>query len=335
MYIIGPRKSGKTTFLYKSVVKYNTEEANNEFKIIPTSNFNVEVIKYKSYLFEIWDFAETLSCLNHPSHPQVIIYMIDSIEYSKEMTTTKSRESMAWLLENAYSQIKNTIIITVANKMNNINDDIQDIGITWTNDDRLYKLLKGHDWRLFPCNSSNGEGFDLIFDYLIMKLKDQEQKNAVTPWELLANPHHLHDPEFFLWFQQGRAFLFFDHQSLIRIIYLTIVTRKKHQLLHEQLAALSSINYSETQTLFWVHMVSFALLKSPLLEGQKPDFSLFLKRSKLEEDCWKDYYSQKVFYSERATKEFIPPDKKPLPNAFRPSSLALKGSGLRIDYQIL
>jgi hypothetical protein len=82
-------------------------------------------------------------------------------------------------------------------------------------------------------------------------------------------------------------------------------------------------------------MVSFALLKSPVLEGEDNGFHAFLARCRLDEECWKIYYSQKVFYSENARKEFLPPDKKPLPNAFKSSSLALKGSGLRIDYQVL
>ena len=42
-----------------------------------------------------------------------------------------------------------------------------------------------------------------------------------------------------------------------------------------------------------------------------------------------------LFYSDKGCSEFLPPDKKPLPNAFKSSSLALRGSGLRIDYQVL
>ncbi|KAI9481431.1 MAG: P-loop containing nucleoside triphosphate hydrolase protein [Benjaminiella poitrasii] len=355
IHIIGPRKSGKTTFLYKAYFKYNNhQETDTQFNVIPTPTSNVEVIDYKHYQFEVWDFAEINFCLNHirdtfTAKSRIIIYMVDSVEYGKETVATKVRENMVWLLENCSQALKDTIIITAANKLND-DGDVQDIGLTWTTDTRLLGLLRGHDWRIFPCNAASGQGLDTIFEYIVMKLEHQQsmQQDAVTPWESLPNPHHLNDHEFFVCFQQGRPFLFFDHPSLVRVIYLTIVTQKKHQLLllHEQLKDLllaisdestKSIRYSDTQTLFWIHMVSFALLKSPLLEGENNDFDSFQVRcaSTLEEDCWKHYYSHKVFYSERATYEFLPPDKKPLPNAFRPSSLALKGSGLRIDYQVL
>jgi hypothetical protein len=276
--------------------------------------------------------------------------MLDSSQYHKEAVAKKSRENMIWLLEHFQKQLENAIIITIANKQDISNEmDIQDIAHCWITDKPLMDLLKGHDWRIFPCNSVTAEGLDTIFEYLTTKLNRKSNsidslysiQQLITPWENLPNPYHLSDQEFKHWFYSNKQFLFFDHWCLIRIIYLTMtnsnhVKRKQQQLLlHQQLQQMNSIRYSETQTLFWIQMVSFALLKSPLLEGEKNDFESFLVRCQLQEDCWKLYYTQKLFYSERATKEFLPPDKKSLPNAFKSSSLALRGSQLRINYEVL
>lgn len=55
--ILGSRGAGKTSFLYKSYFKYSTQEPDTPFDVIPTPSHNVEVIPFKSYQFEIWDFA--------------------------------------------------------------------------------------------------------------------------------------------------------------------------------------------------------------------------------------------------------------------------------------
>lgn len=264
--------------------------------------------------------------------------MIDSIEYKKERVSSKVRENMIWLLKNFEKALENTMIITVANKQfNTAAMDIQDIGNSWVNDKELIGLLKGHDWRLFACNSNTGQGIDKILEYITMKLEE----SIITPWDNLPNPNHFDDLEFKQWFYGEKSFLFFDYYCLIRIIYLTIMNGKSSKLtnlfeiLSQQNQDEKSIQYSETQTLFWIQMVSFSLLKSPLLEGEDNNFNEFFSRCKLQQDCWKEYYSFKLFYSLKATKEFLPPDKKSLPNAFKSSSLALKGRHLEIDYQVL
>jgi hypothetical protein len=291
---------------------------------------------------------------------------VDSVETKKDTIASKSRENMTWLLDNFAKQLEDTIIITVANKQD-MEDamDIQDIGNAWVKDKKLMAGLDRHDWRIFPCSSLSGEGLDGIYRYIASKLNHRLQRTScqrssttsigssritmsrdlVTPWESVPNPHHLSDHEFHNWFYAKRQFLFFDHWALLRIIYLSAIIKKKKKSWGKLLSYLEyclkilptseSVQYSETQTLFWIQMVSFALLKSPVLEGEDNGFHAFLVRCRLDEECWKIYYSQKVFYSENARKEFLPPDKKPLPNAFKSSSLALKGSGLRIDYQVL
>jgi hypothetical protein len=316
--------------------------------------------------------------------------MVDSIEYKKTTVSTKTRENMIWLLEQFNQVLEDTIIITIANKLHKAEAlDIQDIGNSWVNDKKLITLLKGHDWRIFSCNSMTGQGIDVIFEYLTTKLKerkrrkrasiislpsqssiiaalavsnstrttiDEENQDQITPWDNLPNPNHLTDNEFKQWFYTGKSFLYFNHECLIRIIYLTIAgsaskgnnssgRQQQFSLLHYHLKHTKtpttttdnnkSIQYSETQTLFWIQMISFALLKSPLLQGEDNNFNDFFSKCQLKDDCWKDYYTWKLFYSPRASKEFLPPDKKSLPNAFKSSSLALKGAGLRIDYQVL
>ncbi|KAG2202769.1 hypothetical protein INT47_004793 [Mucor saturninus] len=244
---------------------------------------------------------------------------------------------MVWLLNNF--KLDNTIIITVANKQYEKEAmDIQEMGSSWVHDKELIRLLKGHDWRLFGCNALTGQGIDKILEYITMKLEEP----IITPWDNLPNPTHLNDVEFKQWFYEEKPFLFFDHYCLIRIIYLSIRKKNKKlshlfEILSQSIPNENSICYSETQTLFWIQMVSFALLKSPLLEGEDNHFEDFFARccKSLQEDCWKEYYSFKLFYSTKATKEFLPPDKKPLPNAFKSSSLALKGRHLEIDYQVL
>lgn len=260
--------------------------------------------------------------------------MIDSIDYKNERVASKSRENMVWLLKNFEKPLENTMIITVANKQfDKTAMDIQDIGSSWVNDKELIGLLKGHDWRLFPCNALTGQGIEKVLEYVTRKLEEP----IITPWDNLPNANHLDDVEFKQWFYAEKPFLFFDYYCLIRIIYLTIMNGKSTKLTHlfEILSQQVGNGYSETQTLFWIQMVSFSLLKSPLLQGEDNNFEEFFARCKLQPDCWKEYYSVKLFYSAKATKEFLPPDKKSLPNAFKSSSLALKGRHLEIDYQVL
>lgn len=268
--------------------------------------------------------------------------MVDSVEYSKESVSNKSRENMVWLLNNYDKVLENTIIITVCNKQSeNGVMDIQDIGNSWVKDKVLMQLLRGHDWRVFASDSRSGAGIDTVLDYITLKL--EQRNNAITPWDNLPNPNHLTDAEFKQWFYQEKPFLFFDHYCLIRIIYLTIMNEKPPNILYDILSlqldnmetTKNSIRYSETQTLFWIQMVSFSLLKYPLLDGEDNNFNDFLIRSKLQQDGWKEYYTLKLFYSSKAAKQFLPPDKKTLPNAFKSSSLALKGRHLEIDYQVL
>lgn len=201
-----------------------------------------------------------------------------------------------------------------------------------------------------------------------------QARMPITPWEDMPNPYHLSDQDFKAWYDQGRVFLFFDYQSLLRISYIYLreveqtherrseATRRllnnlrvilRSIELFEQDAKQASqhennqrattefahecITYSETQTLFWLHMVSYCLMRHPVLEGEDCSFEQFVLRCPelWDGELWRNYYSYKTFHSEQGTLEFLAPDKKPLPNAFKPSSLALKGSGLRIDYQIV
>ncbi|KAH8548962.1 P-loop containing nucleoside triphosphate hydrolase protein [Umbelopsis sp. PMI_123] len=201
-----------------------------------------------------------------------------------------------------------------------------------------------------------------------------QARMPITPWEEMPNPYHLSDNDFKNWYDQGRVFLFFDYQSLLRISYIYLrqlertherrseATRRllnnlrvilRSIELFEQDAKQASqndqnqrattefahecITYSETQTLFWLHMVSYCLMRNPVLEGEDVSFEQFVLRCPelWDGELWRNYYSYKTFHSELGNLEFLAPDKKPLPNAFKSSSLALKGSGLNIDYQIV
>lgn len=55
--ILGPRGSGKTSFLYRAYFKYNQHQPDTHFDVIPTPAHNVEVIPYQTCHFELWDFA--------------------------------------------------------------------------------------------------------------------------------------------------------------------------------------------------------------------------------------------------------------------------------------
>ncbi|KAI8383066.1 hypothetical protein BD560DRAFT_420827 [Blakeslea trispora] len=351
-----------------------------EEQVIPTPTHNVEIIPYQSCQFELWDLAEIGASLNYvKENTHVLIYMVDSVEYQREAVAAKSRENMIWLLENFTQALEQTIIVTVANKQDQPEAmDLQDIGNSWASDKVLMDLLKGHHWRVFPCDALTGQGLDAVFHYIHQKVFSRTDSNrasvssynsgyhfrqsrpgslispspsvtsnnTVVPWESLLNPYHLSDQEFKQGFYSSqKAFLFFDHGCLVRIIYLILSESNKmsiapflqqlrHVIMHIDQEN-RSVMYSETQALFWIQMVSFSLLKWPLLEGQENDFEAFSDRCQLSHDCWRDYYSQRLFYSDKGCSEFLPPDKKSLPNAFKSSSLALRGSGLRIDYQVL
>ncbi|KAL0077647.1 P-loop containing nucleoside triphosphate hydrolase protein [Phycomyces blakesleeanus] len=433
--ILGARGAGKTTFLYKLYFKYCAEKPST-FQVFPTESHNVEVIPYRQFAFQIWEFADIGASLNYIKDTRVIIYMVDAVEQSKPVVASKARENMSWILKTFEEELRDAIVITVVNKIESEGAvDIQDLGQQWITDPLLTKGLRNHQWRIFECDAATEKGFEKVLDYLSQKiemkdaltvdvdrssdyntlgptspsilprsarrsdffLRRQSDANSlsnphtlshsqshshlheityrrdlypqarmpVAPWEDLPNPHHFKDKEFCEWFLQAKAFLFFDHYSLLRIAYLSILqdkqdtrrllyslrtilrgielleqdalrdtglaNRRPEDLLHE------SIEYSETQTLFWIQMVSFALLRHPVLDGEERDFESFLMGCPelWDGQGWKKYYSPKIYLSLKAAQEFIPPDRKPLPNAFKASSLALRGSGLKIDYQVL
>jgi len=199
------------------------------------------------------------------------------------------------------------------------------------------------------------------------------QKNLpVTPWDQEPNPYHLRDREFLQWFDQGKQFLFFDHTCLVRIAYIYLrnfsaipggnneATRRLIERLQEVLKVTTppelpvekkskkkknqgaefsheSIEFSETSTFFWMAMVSYAMIKHPVQDGEGADFERFFMGCPelWDEDVWRMHYSASRYKSEQAKKEFMPPDRKPLPNAFKASSVFMKGSGLSVEYKVV
>jgi ubiquitin carboxyl-terminal hydrolase L3 len=87
--------------------------------------------------------------------------------------------------------------------------------------------------------------------------------------------------------------------------------------------------YSETQAYFWIQVVH-AALQSLANEVESSDdlseksyrvvsashlsFSNFTLLFDITPETWKDYYSSKIWNSVAARMEFVPPDRKPLPN---------------------
>ncbi|RUP43017.1 hypothetical protein BC936DRAFT_137769 [Jimgerdemannia flammicorona] len=389
--------------------------------------------------------------IDYMKDTKVLIYVLDSVEQSKPEIFEKGKKDMRWLLETYAEDLRSAIIITIANKQDLVGangaKDVQELGEMWMEDDELRRALEGHQWRIFPCTASKGEGIDAVLDYVYQKTvampatseagmdsagssaggsakssiehsmsqssqngrksqaiakeagsavlvsssttdgtspnqvvfrrptgkSEQIPKFPVTPWEDVPNPYHLSDDDFLAWFDEGRTFLFFDHHSLIRVAYLymrrseTSTERRSDATrrllyclrtilrsieLHEEDVqnesnttgasrnaefAHDSIVYSETHALFWLQMVSYSLIKHPVLDGEGRSFDRFLMRSPelWDGELWRIYYTPKIFHSEKAQNEFMPPDKKQLPNAFKPASVVLKGSGLNIDYKVV
>ncbi|KAI7872887.1 hypothetical protein BDF14DRAFT_40584 [Spinellus fusiger] len=346
--------------------------------------------------------------------------MVDATQQSNEAVASKARENMQWLLTTFSSAFQDTIILTIATKVNSEGAiDIRTLGQQWAEDTSLYAALSAHHWRLFACDASNEASLDAVLAYLHDKLERKKSllgsptttatstatattsstatstprpsvgapstistttshndlppqaTMPVTPWEHVPNPTHLSDTEFYAWFLARKQFLYFDHQCLLRTVFLTLQQEKRdlRPFLDHLCAILQAIVlleqnplkpsspssfsfsfsslpkktpmhpfivYSETQALFWVQMTAYALLRCPLLEDKKT-FDVFLRKCPelWNEEAWKMYYSPKVYLSSKAAQAFLPPDCKPLPNAFKPSALALKGNGLRIEYQVL
>jgi ubiquitin carboxyl-terminal hydrolase L3 len=87
--------------------------------------------------------------------------------------------------------------------------------------------------------------------------------------------------------------------------------------------------YSETQAYFWIQVVHAALQSlasdvEPLnnlseksyrmIPVSQLSFSNFMLLFDITPETWKDYYSSKIWESVAARMEFVPPDRKPLPN---------------------
>ncbi|KAJ3084941.1 ubiquitinyl hydrolase 1 [Quaeritorhiza haematococci] len=180
---------------------------------------------------------------------------------------------------------------------------------------------------------------------ILLSQPPKDNLTALTTLE--ADPNaNLSDGEFLKRFLDGSLVRLKD-TDLLRIIYLHLVHyhRKQSQRrgavvlslltnLEKQLFTIRgqhpsnpdryALQFSTTLTYYWVQMISAAIAQIPDSELFRLDFASFWENFSYGRkiDSWTEFYTPALFNSIQARKEFVPPDKKPLPNVITiPSTL--------------
>ncbi|OZJ04107.1 hypothetical protein BZG36_02848 [Bifiguratus adelaidae] len=262
--VIGPRSSGKTTLLYKlyfgSKNKASRPGGNPDqtFAAVPTERENTETIAYRDVTFTISECAEVDYAHVHMHDVSALIYVSDCTK-AKPAPLDASKTQFLAFLERHRSRLADSIIINIANKqdvvlssgMSNMMD-VQDIAQAWIADEDLKEAVAGHEWRIFPCSTSTGQGLDTVMSYLYrmchmersQRIVESLVKDAVDDtsnitatvlsrrqriaeavekvWESLPNPHTLTDQECYTAFCDTKPFLFIDFYTLLRLVYLVL-----------------------------------------------------------------------------------------------------------------
>lgn len=149
--MLGLDNAGKTTLLYKLAENLSKEE------IIPTIGFNVETIRFRQYLLNIWDVGggkpKSRILWQHYNEKltKAIIYVIDATDIQRLPYAASELKWLWWRTE-----LSQAIFLIYANKQDNTEKALSG--------QKLVELLnlrnasKYHAWDVQECCALTGEG---------------------------------------------------------------------------------------------------------------------------------------------------------------------------------
>jgi len=152
------------------------------------------------------------------------------------------------------------------------------------------------------------------------------------------NEHLLEDDQFYEQFQQCKLENFTE-QSLVRLCLLKLLrntSERRGKLVAQLMEDLQKflmrtkvanrlaqvIPFSKTHTYFWIQIIHVALASVEVQFSAQHDnlsfhsFLLLFPELHPSSNPWSSYYSDPLWNSMEARREFVAPDKKPLPNFF-------------------
>lgn len=156
--IVGLNNAGKTTILYRlNLGTVVTTE--------PTVGSNVEEVRHKGLLFQVWDVGgqESLRATwtTYLQATDAIIFVVDSND-EETMMLAKMELYNVLLHENA----RNAVVLVLANKQ-----DVQGAVPPDETAERLELVsLRTHEWRLQGCCALTGEGLGEGMDWIANKV---------------------------------------------------------------------------------------------------------------------------------------------------------------------
>ncbi|ODV92614.1 hypothetical protein CANCADRAFT_1205 [Tortispora caseinolytica NRRL Y-17796] len=144
--MLGLDSAGKTTILYKL-------KLGQDITTVPTVGFNVETIKYKNVIFNVWDVGGQNKIRRLWRHyytgANALIYVIDSADRSR---IDESANELHRILQDP--EMANCVLLVFANKQD-IEGALDAEQITEVL--RLHSLT-GHAWNVVPSIGTSGQG---------------------------------------------------------------------------------------------------------------------------------------------------------------------------------
>jgi ADP-ribosylation factor protein 1 len=153
--ILGLDNAGKTTIMYK--FKFG-----EIISTIPTIGFNVETVRYKNIVFNMWDIGgqEKIRPLwrHYYQNTDAIIFVVDSCDKERMFDSNRYKCNVKYELQ----QLRDTSLLVYANKQDMPNAlSIKDIV-------ELLELnkLRNRQWFIQGTNAITGEGLYEGLDWL-------------------------------------------------------------------------------------------------------------------------------------------------------------------------
>eukprot|EP00055_Hartaetosiga_balthica_P004584 m.12234 g.12234 ORF g.12234 m.12234 type:complete len:225 (+) comp3968_c0_seq1:437-1111(+) len=169
--------AGKTTVLYKM-------KLGEVVTTIPTIGFNVESVHTKGGEFVIWDVGGRSGIralyVHYMKDMDAYIFVVDSNDTCR-LEEVKSELQQA--IKQADSLAENAIPVAILANKQDLSGSLSPEELVEKLD--LNKILEHHQWNIFPCVGTNGEGLGHLLKWISNAIATQKsykqfQKNIVN-----------------------------------------------------------------------------------------------------------------------------------------------------------
>jgi ADP-ribosylation factor-like protein 1 len=156
--VLGLDNAGKTSILYRL-------QLGTPIATCPTVGFNLEVLKYKSVTFQVWDLGGQTGIRPfwrcYFSDTDAIIYVVDSTD--RERMGVAKHELFALLDE---EELKNSALLIYANKQ----DVAGAASVTEVASALGVNAIGNRTWTIVKSSAQTGEGLPEGMDWLVERL---------------------------------------------------------------------------------------------------------------------------------------------------------------------